>query len=215
MSQSNPSLNPADSDTLAGVLQHVLRKASMSDDSMLPAKVIRYDREENRVQVQFMITMITTDDIQIPRAQIASIPVLLLGGGNFSLSFPLNPGDLGWVLANDRDISLFLQSMAQSPPNSDRVKNFSDSVFIPDSMKSYNYSDAKKDYVVLQSKDGSTTVEMGLNATTGYHEVNITAERVNINVGTAGYTLIDGNLWVSGLIQNPTGAVTPLPTPPP
>ena len=121
MSNNNPSLNPVDNDTIVGSIQFAYNKLIQQTDGMLPAEVIAYDRETNRVQVQLLITLITTDGSQVPRAQIASLPVLLLGGGNYSISFPLNKGDLGWVMANDRDISLFLQSLAQSAPNSNRV----------------------------------------------------------------------------------------------
>ena len=215
MSNGNPSINPADQGTLAGTIQFALKKAFMSSDNMLPAKVIKYDRTLNRVSVQLQINLITTDDVQVPRAQISSIPVFVFGGGGFSLSFPLNAGDLGWVLASDRDISLFLQNYNQSAPNTERVKNFSDSVFYPDAMKSFNIDSSNEAYVILQNESGSISIELGTNLTSGHPEVNITCNRLNVNMSPTDYAVINGNLWVSGLIQNPTGLVTALPAPPP
>lgn len=218
MTNSNPSLDPAFNDSLAGAIQFAFNKLMQSTDGMLPAQVIAYDRPSNRVQVQLLISMITTDKTLVPRPQLASLPVLIAGGGNFSLSFPLNAGDMGWVLASDRDISLFLQSYEQSPPNTNLVKNFANGLFIPDIMKSYNFtgSSSNLDYAVLQNNDGTIIIECGLNNTTGANEINITGDRINVTVNNAtGYFTINGNLFVSGLIQNPTGTVTPLPIVPP
>lgn len=210
---NNPSLNPANNGTLAGSLQFAISKIMQGIDGMLPAKVIAYDREQNRVQAQILITLVTTDGSQVPRPQIASLPVLLIGGGNFSVSFPLKPGDLGWIMANDRDISAFLQSYSESPPNTLRIKNFSDGLFIPDVMKSYNINPLNEDYMIIQSNDGNIQITLGHNVTTGNDEVNINAERLNIDVGLTGYTKITGNLWVSGTITTSAGTVVPTPPP--
>ena len=217
MSNSNPSLNPANNGSLAGTLQFVYNKLMQQTDGMLPAQVIAYDRETNRVQVQMLVTLVTTDGTQVPRPQIASLPVLLLGGGGFSISFPLKTGDMGWVMANDRDISLFLQSYAQSPPNTKRMKNFSDGLFIPDAMKSANITDANENYMVLQSTDGTISIEMGINPVTTAHEINVTAQRINVNVGATGFLAVTGNIVASGTIACPAGTVipgTPMPYPP-
>lgn len=217
---NNPSLNPANNGSLAGSLQFAISKIMQGMDGMLPAKVIAYNREENRVQAQILITLVTTDGTQVPRPQIASLPVLILGAGNFSVSFPLNPGDLGWIMANDRDISAFLQSYSQSPPNTLRIKNFSDGLFIPDMMKSYNINALNKDYMIIQSNDGLMKIELGTSST-GCHEVNVTAGRINLTPTQSGSLpdpVVDiyGSLRVSGQIYDTLGTIlpgTPLPYP--
>lgn len=216
MSNNNPSLNPANNGTLAGTLQFSIQKILQGIDGMLPAKVISYDREANRVQAQILITLVTTDGSQVPRPQIASLPVLILGAGNFSVSFPLKAGDLGWIMANDRDISAFLQSYSESAPNTLRIKNFSDGVFVPDIMKSYNISSANEDYMIIQSNDGLMSIELG-TSNTGCHEVNVTAGRINLTPTQAGTSptslnpVVDvyGSLRVSGQIYDSLGTVLP------
>src|ERR1700712_4678497 len=101
---SPPSHNPADDDSMAGMLRLVLTKFLQNTDDMLPARVIAYDRTANRASVQPLIAMVTTDNVQVNRSQLASVPVLQLGGGDCMLSFPLKSGDLGWIKASDRDI---------------------------------------------------------------------------------------------------------------
>lgn len=202
MSNNNPSLNPANNGSLAGTLQFVFSKLTQKTDGMLPARVIKYDRDTNRVQVQMLITLITTDGSQVPRPQIASLPVILLGGGGFFLSFPIKEGDLGWVIANDRDISLFLQSYSQSPPNSERVKSFSDGVFIPDAMTNYTIDGDDDESIVIQSLDGSTKVAIGDDLITikSPTKVNIDCPLVTVNPTIPGLFAVNGNITASGTI---------------
>jgi hypothetical protein len=101
--------------------------------------------------------MVTTDKRRISRSNIASIPVLQLGGGGFVLSFPINSGDLGWVKASDRDISLFLDSYAETAPNTQRKHSFEDALFIPDVMMR-GVTLADSDGVCLQSLNGQNSL---------------------------------------------------------
>ncbi len=214
---NTPSIDPAFNYSLVGSIQFAFQKLMQSINGMLPAQIISYDRVTNRAQVQILITILTTNGSQVPRPTVASVPVLILGAGMYSVSFPINQGDLGWILANDRDMSLFLQSYEQSPPNTDRVKQFSDGLFIPDAMKSYNITDSNTDFMIIQKNDGSVSISIG-KGSTGADEIDIVADRINIalNDASTGLVTIDGNLIVSGTITaqtiTPTGApIIPFP----
>lgn len=213
---NTPNINPANNGTLVGTIQFAYEQMMKNTDGMLPAKVLTYDREKNRAKVQLLITLVTTGGEQVARPTVASMPVLILGGGGFTLSFPLNAGDLGWVMANDRDISLFLQTYAQAQPNTGRVKNFSDGLFIPDAMKSYNVTESSKGYVTLQSIDGKASVSMGVNPTSQLTEVNIKADVINLipNNSITGFVNVYGNLAVSGPVGATIPPVPPVPYPP-
>ena len=217
MSINNPDIDPANNGSLVGVMNFAVQKMMQAMNGMLPAQVTSYDREKNRVEVQLMISLKTTDGSQIPRPHLVNIPVLALGGGTFSISFPLKAGDVGWVIAADRDISTFLQNYTQTAPPTTRMHNFADGMFIPDLMKNYNISSANEDYVIIQSTDGTMSIEMGLNPTTGHKEINLNADRININTtaGT-GWLVVNGNTWTSLLVENatsPTMTVNPVPPP--
>lgn len=179
-----PDIDPANNGTLAGTLQFCFKKFMQNINGMLPAKVIAYDRTTNRVQVQLLISIVTTDGQIIPRSQIASLPVLLLGGGGFFLSFNLNTGDLGWIIANDRDISLFLQNYEQSAPNTARIKNFADGLFIPDAMTGYQIASEDSSSVVLQNLDGTI-------------KISLQSDRIKL---TAPLVEITGGLQVDGVV---------------
>lgn len=199
---NSPDIDPANNGSLAGTLRFAFGKLMQNIDGMLPARVIQFDRAKNRVQVQLLIAVVTTSGAQVSRPQIASLPVFMLGGGGFVLNFNLAPGDLGWVQANDRDISLFLQTYSETAPNTSRVKNFSDGVFIPNVMTGYTIDPTDSGNAVLQSLDGSVKISLGVGT------INISAPLVTIEgynpvtIAPAGGTLhVVGNINASGSIN--------------
>lgn len=202
MANAFPSVDPANNDSLLGTLREILKKHLQSVDDMLPARVIAFDRDSNRVQVQIMVMMKTTLGELVSRQQIASIPVFQIGGGGYILNFPLQPGDLGWVKAADRDISLFLQGYDESPPNTLRLHSFDDSLFFPDVMRGFTIDDEDEGNVVLQTLDGSCRVAVWPD------RVKVTAPLVILD---APDTHATGNLRVNGNItagDDGTGNVT-------
>ena len=194
---ANPDIDPANNDTLAGTLRFTMYKYLQNINGMLPAKVIKYDRDTNRVQVQLLIAMVTTEGAQVSRSQIASLPVLVLGGGNSFISFPINPDDLGWVIASDRDISLFLQTYQETAPNTARIHNFADGLFVPDIMRNFTINSEDEDNLVISSKDGLTRIAIGGGT------VKITAPTVTIE--SPAITL-DGPVDVTGILTGNAGA---------
>ena len=190
-----PSVDPANDGTLAGMAALILKKHLQSVDDMLPARVISYDRATNRAQVQPLVRVLTTDGRQVGRAQVASIPVIQLGGGGFVLAFNLKAGDLGWIKANDRDISLILQSFKENAPNTVRLHSFQDAAFIPDPMTGYAVGGEDAENAVLQTLDGSVRVA-------------VWADRVKITAGALSLTVGPGSFdFAGGAVNMPDGAV--------
>jgi len=177
--------------------RQILDKFLSQVDDMLPARVISYDRVANRATVIPMVKLLTTDNRQIGRAQIASVPVMLFGGDGVALSFSLKAGDFGWIKANDRDISLITQGYADSAPNTLRKHSFQDAVFIPDVMRGLTVDAEDDEHAVLQTLDGSVRVAIWPD------RVKITAGELYAEFGPANITLTNG---ASGLTISPTGA---------
>lgn len=205
MTNSPPSRNTAKDGTLMGALDLFRAKILQNTDDMLPAKVIAYSRVTNRAQVQPLIEIVTTDNQRVSRAQIASMPVYQSGAGNFVISFPVNPGDLGWIKANDRDISLFLKNYAQTSPNTQRKHKFSDAVFIPDSfMKDVVINSEDAANLVIQTVDGTVRVAIWAD------KVKITAPAVTLDTPITtctGDLHVEGNTTIDGTAEI-TGDVT-------
>lgn len=199
MSQSTPLLSQTSSDKqrLLGALMAAMRESELSSDQLLPAIVKSYDRAKNVATVQPLIQWVDVNDGLHDRNAFASINVLSLGGGGFHINFPLMAGDLGWIIAADRDISLFKQSLANAKPNSGRIHKFEDGWFVPDVFRKYtvNSSAASTNQMVIESLDGTTCIAIGEGI------VNITAPTsVTITTPQATFTgnvTIDQNLQVN------------------
>ena len=194
---ANPSRDPANDDSLLGMARQVLDKFLNGVDDMLPARVVSYDRASNRAVVVPMVKLITTDGRQVGRAQVASVPVMIFGGDGVALSFNLKAGDLGWIKANDRDISLITQGYRDSAPNTLRKHSFQDAVFIPDVMRGLTIAGEDEAHAVLQTLDGSVRVAIWPD------RVKITAGALYGEFGPANITLSNG---ASGLVVTPSGA---------
>ena len=194
---SNPSRDPANDDSLLGMARQILDKFLAQIDDMLPARVVSYDREANRATVVPMVKLLTTDNRQVGRAQVASVPVMMFGGDGVALSFNLKAGDLGWIKANDRDISLMTQGYKDSAPNTLRKHSFQDAVFIPDVMHGLTLDAEDQEHAVLQTLDGSVRVAIWPD------RVKISAGSLYGEFGPANITLSNGG---AGLVISPSGA---------
>lgn len=186
--RANPSRDPADDGSLLGMARVVLDKFLQGVDDMLPARVVSYDRATNRAIVVPLIKVLTTDNRQISRAQIASVPVLQLGAGGVVMSLNLVPGDLGWVKANDRDISIFLQSYTENGPNTLRKHSFQDALFIPDVMHGITTVGEDASNAVLQTLDGNCRVA-------------IWPDRVKLSAGSLNITIGPSTIDVTGVVN--------------
>ena len=191
MVQSIPSRDPENADSLPGLFKVILKKFAQRTDDMLPAIVEDYDRPTNVARVRPLIQIMTTEGELVSRAPIQSVKVLQIGGGGFLISFPLAAGDLGWIKASDRDLSLFRQNFSEAPPNTKRMHSFEDALFIPDVMKDYSIDGADTDGMVIQYKDSSVKIVLKNN------EVVVKAPSISF----------EGDLSVAGAIDA-TGDIT-------
>lgn len=159
---SKPSRNPANSTgEMSGGVREILAKFLQSSiDDMLPAKIIAYDRGTNRATIKPLIAMLTTEGQPVSRNQLASIPVLNIGGGGFILSFNFSPGDLGWIKANDRDIADFLKRYSEAVPATKRIHDFDNGLFIPDVMTGYSIDAEDAENAVFQNLDGTVRISL-------------------------------------------------------
>lgn len=157
---------PEDDKSLAAVMRFIQRAIGMDMENCLPAQVEAYDRTRNVANVRPMIVMTKRaangGDLQrVPRVMIPDVPVLSLGAGGFHISFPVKKGDLGWIYACDRDISVFMETLAQSPAGRDGPSHlFSDSIFIPDAFRQYTINGEDEGALVIQSTDSATRISV-------------------------------------------------------
>lgn len=189
----------SDKQRMLGALMAAMRGYELTSDQLLPAIVQSFDREKNTAVIRPLIQWVDVGDGLHNRHPLAGINVLSLGGGGFNISFPLKAGDLGWIIASDRDISLFKQSLDTAAPNTGRLHSFEDGWFIPDVFRKYtiNADADEADQMVIQSVDGLTCIAIGQN------RINITAPN---GVFIDAESSIDGSLDVSGNVTVGNGA---------
>lgn len=188
MANQDPSRNPADEDSLAGVIKLAVEKALQNTDGMMPVEVVAYDRATNRATVKHLVQMQGANGEKVDRANVSSVRVQQPGNAKFSISLPIKPGDKGWLMAADRDISTFQQDINRvDAPNTRRMKSFSDGLFVPDSMNMGDVPTPEGDRVVIGNVGGGTILSFdddGFYFTVGGVSVAITAAGLHIEGGT-------------------------------
>lgn len=87
-----------------------------------------------QVSINYTKTFLQIDDVGNTSVQsvnypvLASCPVICLGGGLGSMTFPIAPGDECLVLFNDRDLDNWFNGSANSPPATGRLHSFTDAM---------------------------------------------------------------------------------------
>lgn len=203
-----PGFNPADIGNLDGLLNYFEDQLNMNLECCLPAIVESYDRSTNSAVVQPAISAVASSGQKIPRDRLFSIPVLTLSGGGFFISFPVRKGDTGWLVASDRDISIFKQNLEETAPNTYHKHKFVDSVFIPDKIKKFTITEADKDGLVISNLDGDNKIVLtGLNQNASAGNINQTAAG-NINLSAAAVNVSGNTAFTDAVAMQKTLNVT-------
>jgi hypothetical protein len=203
-SPNSPIINalPGENQNFAAALSAFFDAKMMGVNKLIPASVVQYNRSTNVATVQPQIMLVDTMGGTGMRKQIASVPVLSLGGGGFHINFPLKNGNLGWILAADKDISAFLGNLTPAPPNTFRRHRFEDSWFIPDVFRQYTIASANENAMVIQSTDGTTVISIveGVINITAPTSVTVTTPIATFsqNVQVDGNLIVTGNTTVNG-----------------
>ena len=145
--------SPSSEESSAVAIDYIVGQVLNKYRWITPAIVNEYDREKNIVTITPAIKEATTEEsIELCKMEV---PCIVIGGGGWVTSYPLRKGNTGWLLTNDKDISLFLKSKEISEPNTYRRHDFADSVFLPDVISDFKY-DKKEDEksVVFQNIKG-------------------------------------------------------------
>ncbi|XAO54179.1 baseplate spike protein [Yersinia phage vB_YenM_P744] len=207
LNQNSPSRKPGEGSDLSDVLGLAIRKELLDMEDMLPASIVSYDRLRNRAQVSILYSVTMTDGSVNSMSAPAEIPGMVFGGGGIVLTFNLQPGDLGWIKASDRDLSLFQQSYKEEPGNTPRIHCFEDGVFIPDVMKGFIPVD--NGATCLQTMDGSTAIAIKQDSivlSVGSLVFKLTPDGVESNKPITAPQFTDGTINTIGHVHsNPEG----------
>ena len=116
-----------------------------------------------KVNVKPLIKIVAQDGQSYSREEIEGLPVFTNGAGGKLISFPVKAGNIGWIEASDRDLTLFLQSFKESEPTTNRMHSFSDGLFVPDIMTNFTIAAADSDALVIQNIAGDVKITLDDN----------------------------------------------------
>ena len=126
------------------------------------------------------------------------------------LNFNLKPGDFGWLKANDRDISLAMQSGSEAKPNSFRKHSFEDGLFIPDAMRNFIIQGEDSENAVLQTLDGNVRVAIWadkVKTTVGSSTSIVQADEISHQAGGSAVTIKAGEITLDTAVVKITGII--------
>lgn len=173
----------------ASYIQKVKNNVSRKMETMIPCSVTAVNDARTFVTVQPLIKIVTADGTYKSRGEIPHLQVMTLGGGGFCLTFPIKVGNLGWIEASDRDLSIFYQEYAEVIPGSRRMHSFSDARFIPDVMTGFTLSSDDTTGVCLQNIGGTIKVVVDTSEVRIINGDNVsvtaTASEINAKVSTS------------------------------
>jgi hypothetical protein len=208
----NPDFDRSNQGTLQGLIAQALNNFKKNLDNCLPATVISYDRTKNVASLQPQIQMLAVDGTLVNRASIASAPVFAMGGGGFLINFPLVSGSKGWIKANDRDISLYLQSGNTTAPGSGIMHSFSNGVFYPDFGSNFTIAGEDNASAVIQNQAGTIKIsfwpnKVKITAGSNTFEVNETDIIAKVGSNTLDLNATQLTATVGSLIFQMSGAI--------
>lgn len=139
------------------------------------------------VDVLPLVQQVTGGGNPISQGLVSGVQVFRLTGGPWQFVVDPAVGDLGWVVAGDRDISKVVANRGEAPPGSGRYWNVSDGCYLGGGMNAAPgaYFWAKSDGTFnLTTKDGVVVQSDGSG------NLQVTATKVTIN----------GDLHVTGAV---------------
>lgn len=159
---------------------------------MLPATVVSVTPDRYYASVKPMIQVLGTNGSLTSRDAIAKVPIYTLGAGGYLMSFPIKQGDMGWIKANDRDISIFLQKMAEAGPPTNRFHTFESGIFFPDILRTWALADEDANNAVWQSADGGIKISLGPDQIKILHPTKVFVDCPTVEM--TGDLIVDGTI---------------------
>lgn len=126
---------------------------------------------------------------QRPLPLLQGVPVFTLGGGGFTVTFPINAGDECVVVFSDDPLDIWLQNGdTRNAPISQRRHSLSDGIaFVGIRATPRGLSPYSTNGMELRSDDGNTRIGLGKDGTITINTsgtVNINGGRINIGSDT-------------------------------
>lgn len=198
-------------DLLSELVRDILAASKRCIEVSIPCIVTKVT-SRTKVSVRPLIKIVAKDGKAYDRDIIEGVPMFTAGAGDKFVSFPVAVGNLGWLDASDRDISLFIQSYEISEPPTSRMHSFSDARFIPDIMTNITVATEDSAAIVIQNRGG--TVKIALDDS----EIRIKNNAVSLvvdgssvtGIAPGGFDLNGFTIDASGAAESPVSVTAPV-----
>ena len=198
MTQSIPSYNPADTTSMAGAMRIFADYLLNLIECCQPCVVQSIDYATNTVIVKPAINISTTVGEYVQR-DVIKLTAWRFASGGFLIHYPINVGDTGWMIAGDKDTSLFKQEKKVADPNTNLSHQYSQGFFIPDKINGFPVSNDDQGRLVFQNQAGTERISIGASDTKIY-STNLSINATNMTV--TGETQFNGNVSISGTMHS-------------
>lgn len=126
----------------------LLRDFQTRINTSIPCVVSKVHK--NYVDIELNILRKFSDAIQ-DSLIVYDVPVIYPGAGNYSITFPIKPGDTGLALFSQRSIDAWLDGKT-TIPNNIRLHDMSDALFLP-GLRPLSYTSIPTDGMKIESGD--------------------------------------------------------------
>ena len=185
---------------LPDLVREILAATKRSLEVSIPCIVTKVI-SRTKVNVRPLIKIVARNGESTDRAIIEGLPVATFGAGDKFISFPVAVGNIGYLDACDRDISLFLQSYSNVEPPTDRMHSFSDARFVPDIMTNITVAAEDSTAMVIQTRDGVVKIAIDND------EIRIKNDAVSLVVAGSSVTgIAPGGFDLNGFTIDAGGA---------
>ena len=164
-----PMFNRDEIATEAGFFDVMFRLHDIKRECVMPAKVEKYDRSTRLATIKPLVQKFkTTQDGKVfwDRDSYEEIPVVSPFHGGFTIDFPVNEGDQGYLIAIDRPWDEIFDTIQEkgkewdgkpSKPDDESLATFEQGVFIPSNYGRILIDDEDKGNLVIArvDKDGN------------------------------------------------------------
>lgn len=199
----------------AGMFKTAFREMMKGVCTSVPGHIITFDPALQRAQVRIGIRTVAASGVETDLPPIADVPVLFLGGTQYSTIHQINPGDEGLILFSQRCVDGWKQTGGIANNPLARFHDLHDAFFIPGFRPlPTRISGFANDGIRMQSRDGGRHIWIKSSgeivADNGAAQVQITAGgAVNIKNGAGSIKLgEDGSVVINeNCIINPDGTI--------
>lgn len=143
-------------DTINAAIDAVVKQFHTS----LPAKVLKFDKDTQTVDVQIQQKRLFTDGAEELPPPLIGVPIRMKRAGGFAITLPIEVGDTGLIVCTERSLDEWQELGSIEVPSDSRTHDLSDAVFSPDLWNKTNLLSNYSDNLELRTESGNGKISI-------------------------------------------------------